>query len=124
MKHSIMALLVFISIPSFADEAFLGPILTCELSNEDYDTTKLKFSVYTTSPFGLSPVINILYSFPEFDDENEASFISPLKSAESGQYEGKITNIDYLVDVKVNLGNEELRLTDDGVEYLFSGTCR
>ena len=126
MKFLITIILLTLSLNSIADTVFSGPISKCEVSNKKYLPSTINFSVYTSGLFNLGPKINLLYTFQEFNlGDTDMSFISTLEKTDENKYSGKLTNVDHLVDVLIDLSSVEsvtMNLTDKE-EYVFSGKC-
>jgi len=127
MKILISILLLTLSFNAMADAVFHGPVYKCEVTNENYIPSQINFSVYAGGIFDLGPQISFLYTFPEFnvDGAEEMSFISMLQETEEKKYAGKLTNVDTLVEVSVDLTSLDsvvLNLVDDEA-YVFPGKC-
>jgi len=104
-------------------QTFLGPTMSCSFTNKNYLPSEIKISVYSSDIFGLSSDIQLLYSYPEFGETLTLISLLSLENNED-HYIGKISNLDYLVSAKLDVGNRVLKLNDRGTEHIFKGKCQ
>ena len=134
MKNIFIVIILFIftnSSLAAPPSHFHGPTYECHLKNISYFPSYIILYVYSTSTFDVfSPTILVSYHYDHeyLDDYEKVNFIAELKSSgeESTIYKGKITNLDYLVDVEMFFDgkNSHMSLLDKGKKYDFRGICK
>ncbi len=94
----------------------------CELESENYDIQKIHISIYSSRLDRISQDIQLVYYYPEVGGE-DFSFMSLFRAEEDGIYQGKLTNIDFLVDADLDIFNGSLNFFENGELVEFKGTC-
>ena len=108
-------------------EVFIGPVKVCQFKSDNLELQDIDIKIYSKDIFGTGGMdIMISYSFPEIASSELASFINKLSPVDSDEgdevYEGQITNISYLIEVKLVLSdNPKLIVINDIVSSDYEG---
>lgn len=124
MTKTLLTLAIYSFSVAASANTFL-PLTKCTWENSEHIPSIIEATIYSESIFDISDNIQMLYSFPEFAEDGENFTVISSLEKKSGVYVGKMTNLDYLLDVEINIDTiSELKLIDKQQTYIFKGSCK